>query len=211
MAYNNQGQQQQRNNYQGQGQNDDYKKKQREKALEDYIGVNERIEKFWAKHPNGRIHTEILKWENGVVTMRASIYKEMGDETPYTVGHAYEKEGDGFINKGNALENCETSAIGRALGIGGYEIKKSIASKEEVEQAKFRQANEQQQPPQQQPPQQNEQEPNSFNIIKQTWQNNAGNLQGFNSWYSKRQQAGMGDEEILTDLQNQLAKKQQQA
>jgi len=106
------------------------------KALEDYIEVNVRIEKFWKEHPNGRIQTEIIKWENDTVVVKATVWKNKEDEKPDATGHAYEKEGQGYINKTSALENCETSAVGRALAILGYEIKKSIASKEEVENAK---------------------------------------------------------------------------
>jgi len=103
--------------------------------LDDYVPVNTRIEKFWATYPNGSIDTEIVKWEEGVVVMKASIYKDKKDEIPDAVGHAYEKEGSTFVNKTSALENCETSAVGRALGILGFEISKSIASREEVANA----------------------------------------------------------------------------
>jgi hypothetical protein len=54
---------------------------------------------------------------------------------------AYEKENSSFINKTSALENCETSAVGRALAILGFEIKKSVASYEEVANAKLNQNN----------------------------------------------------------------------
>ncbi|MGM0807581.1 MAG: hypothetical protein ACQET8_23020 [Bacillota bacterium] len=112
---------------------------QKKDALKDYVEVNVRIEKFWEKYPDGRIHTELVTWENEKVVMRADVYKKLGDSVPSSSGWAYEKEGSSFINKTSALENCETSAVGRALAILGFEIKKSIASKEEVENAKLNQ------------------------------------------------------------------------
>ena len=61
------------------------------------------------------------------------------EDTRPATGHAYEKEGSSFINKTSYIENCETSAVGRALAMLGFEIKKSIASREEVENAKLQQ------------------------------------------------------------------------
>ena len=106
--------------------------------LDDYVQVNERIEKFYEKYPNGSIQTEIASLENGVVIFKAYAYRDEADVRPAT-GHAYEKEGSSFINKTSYIENCETSAVGRALAMLGFEIKKSIASKEEVENAKLQQ------------------------------------------------------------------------
>ena len=105
------------------------------KDLSDYIGVNERIQKFWKDHPNGRIYTEIVKWDGNLIVMRAEGYKDINDDKPFAVGHAYEEIGSNYINSTSALENCETSCIGRMLGIGSYEIKKSVATREEVERA----------------------------------------------------------------------------
>lgn len=111
----------------------------RESALKDYIEVNVRIMKFYEKYPEGRILTEIVKWENEVIVMKATAYRD-NSEVPASTGYAYEKEGSSFINKTSALENCETSAVGRALAILGFEIKKSVASREEVANAQLQQA-----------------------------------------------------------------------
>lgn len=124
-------------------------KNNRESALKDYVEVNVRVEKFWEKYPNGRIETDLVSWENGVIVMKANVYKDLKDELPSANGFAYEKEGSTFINKTSALENCETSAVGRALALLGFEIKKSIASKEEVENAKLQQREEPQITPEQ--------------------------------------------------------------
>jgi hypothetical protein len=107
--------------------------------LNDYVQVNERIEAFYKKYPSGSIQTEILSNENGQVIFKAYIYRDKEDNKP-CVGHAMEKEGSSFINKTSHIENCETSAVGRALAMMGFEIKKSIASKEEVENAKLNQS-----------------------------------------------------------------------
>ena len=106
--------------------------------LDDYVSVNERLEKFYERYPNGSIQTELISNENGVAIFKAFAYRDENDTKPAT-GHAYEKEGSSFINKTSYIENCETSAVGRALAMLGFEIKKSIASKEEVENAKLQQ------------------------------------------------------------------------
>ena len=110
----------------------------REDALRDYVEVNTRIMKFYEKYPEGRILTEILDWKDGVVVMKATVYRDSSDVIAAT-GHAYEKEGSSFINKTSALENCETSCVGRSLAMLGFEIKKSVASKEEVANAMLNQ------------------------------------------------------------------------
>ncbi len=106
--------------------------------IDDYVAVNERIEKFYEKYPQGSIETEIAYNDNGQVIFKAYAYRDREDNRPAT-GHAMEKEGSSFINKTSHIENCETSAVGRALAMLGFEIKKSIASKEEVENAQLQQ------------------------------------------------------------------------
>lgn len=106
--------------------------------VSDYVQVNERIEKFYERYPEGSIQTEIQSVVDGVVIFKAYAYRDREDTRPAT-GHAYEKENSSFINKTSYIENCETSAVGRALAMLGFEIKKSIASKEEVENAKLQQ------------------------------------------------------------------------
>lgn len=111
----------------------------RENALRDYVEVNVRIMKFYEKYPEGRITTELVKWENDVIVMKATAYRDNQD-IPASTGYAYEKEGSSFINKTSVLENCETSAVGRCLAILGFEIKKSVASREEVANAQLQQS-----------------------------------------------------------------------
>lgn len=102
----------------------------------EYIPVNERIKEFWKRYPDGNIITEILSNQDGVCVIKAEVW--VNDERKAT-GHAYEKETSSFINKTSYIENCETSAVGRALGILGIGIDTSIASAEEVDNAIYQQ------------------------------------------------------------------------
>lgn len=96
----------------------------------DYAEVNQRIKAFRMLFPNGRIETEIVTIADGVCIMKASVYDEFG--SLLGTGTAYEKESSTFINKTSYIENCETSAVGRALGMCGIGIDVSVASTEEV-------------------------------------------------------------------------------
>jgi hypothetical protein len=106
--------------------------------LNDYVQVNERIDKFYEKYPEGSIQTEIIHNQNGEIIFKAYAYRNAEDKHP-TTGHAMEKEGSSFINQTSHIENCETSAVGRALAMMGFEIKKSVASREEVANARLNQ------------------------------------------------------------------------
>ena len=88
-------------------------------------------------YPEGFIMTEMCTNENGVCVFRASVglYNESGEAMIIGTGTAYEKENSSFINKTSYIENCETSAVGRALGMAGFGIDTSIASYEEVSNA----------------------------------------------------------------------------
>lgn len=99
----------------------------------DYIMVNQRVKAFRMVYPEGLIHTEIISLENGVVTFKATVYD--GHDNMLATGYAQEKEQSSFINKTSYIENCETSAVGRALGFCGFGIDSSIASYEEVANA----------------------------------------------------------------------------
>ena len=98
-----------------------------------YAEVPQRVKAFRMLHPNGGISTEIVSLQNGVAVIKATAFDEAGNILG--VGHAYEKEGNGFINKESYIENCETSAVGRALGMCGFGIDTSVASYEEVTNA----------------------------------------------------------------------------
>lgn len=98
-----------------------------------YTEVNQRILGFRQLYPDGTIETEMLSNENGVCVFMATVSDAEG--TVLSTGHASEKQSDSFINKTSYVENCETSAVGRALGILGIGADSSIASKEEIEKA----------------------------------------------------------------------------
>jgi hypothetical protein len=99
----------------------------------DYAEVNQRIKAFRMVYPNGSITTDIIALENGIVTIKAMIANEEG--AIIATGYAQEKESSSYINKTSYIENCETSAVGRALGFCGFGIDTSVASYEEVANA----------------------------------------------------------------------------
>ena len=99
----------------------------------DYAEVPQRIKAFRSLFPNGAIETSIISNDNQMVVMKATVRDEEGHILGE--GHAYEKESSSFINKTSYIENCETSAVGRALGMCGFGIDISVASYEEVANA----------------------------------------------------------------------------
>lgn len=98
-----------------------------------YAEVNQRIKAFRFLYPKGAIITEMLSNENGVCVFRAEAFDE--ENNLLGTGTAYEKESSSFINKTSYIENCETSAVGRCLGMLALGIDTSIASAEEVANA----------------------------------------------------------------------------
>lgn len=98
-----------------------------------YTCVAARISAFRELCPVGTISTEILSLADGVVTMKTTITDENGKIL--ATGMAQEKETSGYINKTSYIENCETSAVGRALGMLGIGSDEQMASAEEVANA----------------------------------------------------------------------------
>lgn len=103
-----------------------------------YAEVNQRIKAFRMLYPRGCIQTDIISLENGVCVIKATILDS--EMKVLGTGTACEKEGSTFINKTSYIENCETSAVGRALGMVGIGIDTSVASYEEVSNAMAQQA-----------------------------------------------------------------------
>ena len=107
----------------------------------EYAEVNQRIKAFRMLYPQGFIRTEIKSLQGGVCIIRAEVgeYVRDNEKLPqkvvYGTGTAYEKEGSSNINRTSYIENCETSAVGRALGMMGIGIDTSVASYEEVANA----------------------------------------------------------------------------
>ena len=107
----------------------------------EYAEVNQRIKAFRMVYPTGCIQTEMLSNDGGVCVFRCAVgyTDDTGNRITLGIGHAYEREGSTFINKTSYIENCETSAVGRALGMAGFGIDTSMASAEEVQTAMINQ------------------------------------------------------------------------
>jgi hypothetical protein len=100
--------------------------------LSNYETVEDRLARFWTDHPDGRIHTDLVAQDGDQVIFRAAIYFYTDDTHPRATGYAEELRGSSPVNKTSHLENCETSAIGRALAGCGYATKGKRPSREEM-------------------------------------------------------------------------------
>ena len=100
--------------------------------LEDYETVEERLVKFWKDNPDGRVDTKLLDFNGGRYIVQAYIYRTFADSAPWSSGLAEETVAGRGVNATSALENCETSAIGRALASAGYATKGKRPSREEM-------------------------------------------------------------------------------
>lgn len=94
--------------------------------MKDYVDVAERIRAFYERYPDGSIQTEMVRLEGDMVVFKATVYRDREDAHP-TTGWAYEREGVGYVNKTSFIENCETSAIGRALANLNFPTTRSAA------------------------------------------------------------------------------------
>jgi hypothetical protein len=100
--------------------------------LADYEPVEVRLEKFIKDHPSFRIATELEVVEATRYIVKAYLYKDAGDSVAWATGYAEETVSSRGVNQTSALENCETSAIGRALANAGYAPKGKRPSREEM-------------------------------------------------------------------------------
>jgi hypothetical protein len=100
--------------------------------LEDYETVDSRIHRFWESYPMGRIETELLSHERDRFIVCARLYRTDVDQLAFASGHAEELVSDRGVNSTSALENAETSAIGRALASAGLSAKGKRASRTEM-------------------------------------------------------------------------------
>jgi len=108
--------------------------------LDDYETVEERLIKYWKDHPDGRIETKLIEASATRFIVQAYIYRTEVDQHPWSSGLAEETVQGRGVNATSALENCETSAIGRALASAGYATKGKRPSREEMAKVAAKQA-----------------------------------------------------------------------
>lgn len=108
--------------------------------LDEYETVEERIRRFYDAYPDARIITENLTTDNdravGIWVVKATAFLSEGEQAnnlPKSTGLAFEVDGQGMANKTSALENCETSAIGRALANLGMTGSRGRVTRQEME------------------------------------------------------------------------------
>lgn len=159
-------------------------KKTGEVTKTEYNTVNQRILAFRELYPNGSIQTEILKLENGACVIKATAYDEQGHLL--ATGHAHEEKEATMINKKSYVENCETSAVGRCLGIIGIGATTAIASAEEMQAQKDAIA---------------KREKEAADGMKQElielWVKAGGEKEkGFDSWFQEKTKDGFGGEQF---------------
>lgn len=103
-----------------------------------YATVATRLNAFWEVCPDGSIETEVGNFDENSVLIKASLYDEKGHLL--ATGHAEEEKEASRINSTSYVENCETSAIGRALANAGLGSEENISSAEELTNALMNQA-----------------------------------------------------------------------
>lgn len=101
--------------------------------LNDYEPVEDRLARFWKEHPTGRVLTRLLDAPDGSWVVYAEVYRDTDDDRPAATGMAQEVINSSPVNRTSALENGETSAIGRALANLGYAPKGARPSREEMQ------------------------------------------------------------------------------
>ena len=104
-----------------------------------YVMVKDRVSHFNVEYPNGCIRSKLVDRIDKIVIFEATVIPDIDKPERYFMGHAEEEIGSSQINQTSALENCETSAIGRALAMMGIGVDESFASADEVSNAVFQQ------------------------------------------------------------------------
>lgn len=102
----------------------------------EYVLVKDRILYFNETYENGSIKTELLSQpQEKTIVIKATITPDVSNSARMFTGYSQAVIGDGYINKTSALENAETSAVGRALAMMGIGIVDSVASADEINKA----------------------------------------------------------------------------
>jgi hypothetical protein len=104
--------------------------------LDNYETVQDRIIRFYKAFPNGRIYTDRIYGDERRFEIKAFLYRNFDDLEPMATGHAEEIVGVGMVNKTSALENCETSAIGRAISNSVLALSAPLEAKPSAEEMK---------------------------------------------------------------------------
>ena len=112
----------------------------KEKAIsikgKNYVLVSDRIIYFNDTYPNGAIKTELISQpSDSMVVIKATIIPDLAAPERLFTGYSQATWGDGMVNKTAALENAETSAVGRALAMMGIGVIDSVASVDEMKKA----------------------------------------------------------------------------
>lgn len=83
--------------------------------LSNYETVEQRLVRWWAAYPNGRVYTCMMNYTGDACVFYAELYADKEDKVPVATGYAEEVKSDRGVNATSFVENCETSAIGRAI------------------------------------------------------------------------------------------------
>ena len=113
--------------------NKELKKTYIQRINKEYVEVNQRVTAFRKIYPEGAIITDLISCENGMCIIKATVLDDKNNIL--STGISYEKESASLVNKTSFIENCETSAVGRALGFLGIGIDTSICSADELSSA----------------------------------------------------------------------------
>jgi hypothetical protein len=83
--------------------------------LSNYETVEQRLVRWWAAYPNGRVYTCMMNYTGDACVFYCELYADKDDKVPVATGYAEEIKADRGVNATSFVENCETSAIGRAI------------------------------------------------------------------------------------------------
>ena len=84
--------------------------------LSNYETVEQRLVRWWAAYPNGRVYTCMMNYTGDACVFYCELYADKDDKVPVATGYAEEIKTDRGVNATSFVENAETSAIGRAIG-----------------------------------------------------------------------------------------------